>query len=199
MSQKSKRDDEKENSSSTSSRVYIVKWARSSEVKDWDYEMLRSVETCSNTIAEAMGYVTGDYIAVGGGAVGDNAAMLGSKYLRKDSGVYCSYATLSGAKKGLKECLAEETKHTRADICKICGIDSKAYKKMQATNELVEYPDEPGPIPKSAKPVSTVVGCYFAWGTFSLYDQDTAHAYLHCCTEIGTELACWIEELALVG
>jgi hypothetical protein len=40
--------------------IYVIRWIRSTDVRDWDMEVVYAIETISNDPREAMGYVTGE-------------------------------------------------------------------------------------------------------------------------------------------
>jgi hypothetical protein len=84
--------------------MYVIRWIRSTDVRDWNMEVVYTIETISNDPREAMGCVTGE--SYGGQ---DKEVCMHS----------IAYGSVSIAEKGQKECLETLVEVTRARR-KIC-------------------------------------------------------------------------------
>lgn len=90
---------------------------------------------------------------------------------------------LQVADDGKKVCLIEhEVQKMRGGNCNTWGIDAKRYADMLKTTEIFRVS-----LDKIREIGSRLVS--MARGTNSLYDDTTAHKYLHLCTKIITKVS----------
>ena len=125
--------------------LYVIRWTvHGSEVDEWSDEIYE-VKTCGGEVEEAMSYITGD-------GRRDNDAMLLTDGICKDDGLYYkAFPTILQAQENLGKCHAERLKKMRHTIQSICGLDEKEYDELCDTEEIVEFPNDEGKFPPSAK------------------------------------------------
>eukprot|EP00977_Amphora_coffeiformis_P016199 scaffold4946_cov186-Amphora_coffeaeformis.AAC.1 len=177
--------------------VYTIHWQRETVVTEWDVMRLAAqTELCGEDCHCVMHKV--------------KTAMIGDMedLCQATGGFQKVYRRLEDAnERGLKECLRSQMRKARRGIQEVLGINMESYTHLLKSDEIGEFLEEDEDeendsesefdyYPKKEN-VRKLVGCEISWGMNSLYDSRKAHKDLHFCTELMTEITCWLERRTL--
>jgi hypothetical protein len=189
--------------------IYMIRWQRETGVTEWDLmKMVAQVELCGQDSSEVMRLVKENMLESTDGVRNETGGVYRKAYRRwEDAQV-----------KGMSDCLRHQIQSTRRGIREILGLTMAGYGELLKNNEILESmggddddetdtnkdamdsplrsPSSPW-LEKSSHPIGKPVSSQIAWGSHSLYDSRTAHPDLHFCTEVVTDIRCWIEQQSL--
>ena len=184
---------DKENHEPYKHYVYTIHWQRETVVTEWDVMRLAAqTELCGEDCRSVMHKVKTDMIGEVDG-------------LFQATGVFKKvYRRLDDANVlGLTDCLRSQIWQARHGIRSVLGIDIKSYTELLDSEEIFEHTEEEdddedfdNEEPKK-ETKRKMAGCEISWGMNSLYDSRAAHEDLHFCTELLTDITCWVERRTL--